>query len=90
MTSYPGKEEQVVVQENGYNPSLSPDGDRLLYNDAQEVLLKDMKTGITTNLTGGIDEQCSEPIWSPDGTRLAYIRKHQIHIEKIFETVEGR
>ena len=60
----------------GYFPSLSPDGQRLLLlantSVDPEIFVVDVATNVATNLTNqpGFDNQ---PLWSPDGTQIAFV-----------------
>ena len=57
-------------------PSISPDGKNLAYTVSntstgdQSVWFKNLLTGITVQVSRG----SSSPVWSPDGTRLAYCK----------------
>lgn len=58
----------------GYG-SLSPDGAKLAYSDQQNrIILRDLATGAETALTDGAQPDFA-PFWSPDGTRLAFLRR---------------
>ena len=60
----------------GYFPSLSPDGKRVLFvantSVDPEIFVAEVDTGVTTNLTNqpGFDNQ---PLWSPDGIQIAFV-----------------
>jgi len=50
--------------------SLSPDGTMLAYSDDDgSIWLKNLATGSTTELI----QEGNEPLWAPDGRRLAYL-----------------
>jgi len=60
-----------------YNPSLSPDGQRLAADIADpttantDVWTFDMRAGTSGRFTFGLLEEAT-PVWAPDGNRLAY------------------
>ncbi len=64
----------------GYFPSLSPDGQQLLFvantNVDPEIFVVDVATNVATNLTdqAGFDNQ---PVWSPDGTQIAFVTNRE-------------
>ena len=69
-------------------PSWSPDGARIAYTSfagydpvyesgAIGVRVLDVETGQETDLTGNEYALAFNPSWSPDGTELAFIVKHQ-------------
>ncbi len=63
--------------EGGANgPRLSQDGSRLAFQVRRgtdyEIWVRDLSTGRDTNLTGHPEYDVS-PVWSPDGTRLAFM-----------------
>ena len=56
-----------------YGPRLSPDGTRLAadFGDPnREVWIFDLRRGVKTRLTFGATD--TAPVWSPDGTRIAF------------------
>lgn len=65
------------------DPQISPDGTRIAYvrvsNDImtdrarRAIWLVDTKTGEQVPLAGGADAGAFSPVWSPDGTRIAYV-----------------
>lgn len=65
------------------DPRISPDGTRIAYvrvsNDImtdrarRSIWLVDARTGEQVPLAGGADASTFVPVWSPDGTRIAYV-----------------
>ncbi len=81
------------------DPSFSPDGHRLAFvsgagyghtsehgNERQSVYVMDLRTGEVRRLTH--DQQDAGPSWSPDGTRLAFIRRLPPEYERHIVVVE--
>jgi uncharacterized membrane protein len=65
-----------TVAQDGYQPSLSHDGKRLLYtrdekSPERSILLYDSATGKSTELLRGPVQQA---VWSPDDTMIAFIK----------------
>ncbi len=59
-----------------YDPSISPDGNRIaitvLEEKSQHIWVMTLKTGALTRLTFG-DTYNMAPVWTPDGRRIAYV-----------------
>jgi Tol biopolymer transport system component len=85
----------LVPADRYYEPAVSPDG-RLIavarldsYAAAQDIWLIDAERGSPSRLTfdGGID--CC-PVWSPDGTRIAYVssrpEKGDLYVKSLIGT----
>ncbi len=57
-------------------PSLSPDGERLLYVKSvggnADIYLQRVKTGVRRNLTAGSPADDTQPAFSPDGRQIAF------------------
>jgi dipeptidyl aminopeptidase/acylaminoacyl peptidase len=74
-----GKEIERIGPVRAYRGvDLSPDGTRLAFHrhfrDGGDIWISDLKSGmemrLTTDVTG--DQDNSSPVWSPDGTRIAF------------------
>ena len=70
LANLDGSQRQVVVP-NGYQGTLSPDGQHLAYAN-HGITVLDISSGKTTAVKGGGGE-ILDLHWSPDGTRLAYV-----------------
>ena len=57
----------------GSGGSLSPDGKTLVYSTNDGLALRDMQTG-ETSLIPDTFKRDSGPLWSPDGTKIAFTR----------------
>ena len=69
-------------------PALSPDGDRVVYvlrtldagedRNVDQLWTVPTSGGTPRRLTTGHDD--TSPVWSPDGSRIAFVRDRQIHL----------
>jgi Tol biopolymer transport system component len=73
-----GKElDTVGDQGESRNPALSPQGDRLAFNQSDprtgigDIWVRDLARGSNSRLTFGTTNQTA-PVWSPDGARIVY------------------
>ena len=55
-----------------YHPSLSPDGEQLVYTDGTDLLLRRVDGTDVVVLTGEFEPAATGPRWSPDGERIAF------------------
>jgi hypothetical protein len=85
-----GRETGRIAQSGLSAPELSPDG-RFLAATSDEgrsgrttILILDLGRGISSNLTGG--GHATNPTWSPDGARIAYL----YGAEPRYALVQGR
>ena len=74
-----GREEAIKGSNEPHQylvPRLSPDGKRIAFHDTlggeYDVWVHDLERGTLERLTTNLGRD-SEPIWSPDGTRIAYL-----------------
>lgn len=80
-----GGDQRLVAP--GANPSFSPDGRLLAYagaapGDAQGIDTVSPDGGVPVRLTTGYD---LEPVWSPDGTEIAFIHIASVDVPQSFE-----
>jgi len=70
------------------DPAASPDGTTVAYADQGFIWLLNTGNGVATRLTksAAVD---SRPRWSPDGTRLAFIRDDGADTSIVIRTLEG-
>ncbi|SCG46443.1 cell wall-binding repeat-containing protein [Micromonospora inositola] len=62
-----------LVDDNGSNPSISPDGSRVAFVRAGRIVVSDLAGENEVTVTpAGV--QYDNPTWSPDGTSLAFSR----------------
>lgn len=72
-----GKGERELIRGPAYEPTWSPDGNRIAFAGQQsgssQIYIADAHTGaIQAQLTSGPGDN-SSPAWSPDGTEIAFI-----------------
>ena len=62
----------------------SPDGQRIVSSDQGNLYVRDLRTGQTIPLTKGADGDAisnDRAVWSPDGTRIAYVQSDSSQVE---------
>ncbi len=76
---------------NGYAPSFSPDGSRLIYLDGHQIMSVDPYGGgmpVPLLIDQGVVTQA---LWSPDGTKLAFVSNRSEHsLIGVYDTGKNR
>ncbi|MEE2526509.1 CehA/McbA family metallohydrolase [Hyphobacterium sp. HN65] len=70
---YLEQHELPILAHGAREPAPAPDGQHLAFAARGWIWLLDMDTGVATQLTSSPDID-ARPRWSPDGTRLAFVR----------------
>ena len=60
----------------------SPDSKKLLFDSMGQLWLYSLDNGTAVQLTSSNDPS-SDPKFSPDGTRIAYVRKHNLYVRNV-------
>jgi serine/threonine protein kinase/Tol biopolymer transport system component len=68
-----GREEEIYAIDGAYTaPRISPDGEKVAFGDAAGgIWIADLEADTRTRLTTNVLD-ARLPVWSPDGTRIAY------------------
>jgi dipeptidyl-peptidase-4 len=65
----------------------APDSKHLLFVPHGQLWLYSLETGTAVQLSAS-SYPCSDPKFSPDGTRLAYVRKHNLYVRPVSGNTE--
>jgi TolB protein len=69
-------------------PDWSPAGGRLVYADEMGLRVQSADGAVSYLITD--DGQDTSPLWSPDGTRIAFVRRQHDHWELYVVDADGR
>ncbi len=79
------KDERQKENSQGYSVAAyhwSPDSKHLLFDALGQLWLYSLDSGTAVQVTSSADA-ASDPKFSPDGGRLAYVRKHDLYVRDI-------
>jgi dipeptidyl-peptidase-4 len=71
-------------EDRGRSNAISPDGQRVVSSDQGNLYVRDLRSGQTTPLTKGADDDAisnGHAVWSPDGTRIAYVQSDSSQVK---------
>jgi dipeptidyl-peptidase-4 len=60
----------------------APDSKHLLFDSQGQLWLYSLENGTAVQVTSAPDPS-EDPKFSPDGSRIAYVRKHNLYVEPI-------
>ena len=76
------REKERVTRYHVAAYSWSPDSKHLLFDAQGQLWYYSLDTGTAVQLTSSPDPS-EDPKFSPDGKRLAYVRKHNLHVHPV-------
>ncbi|HEV2717379.1 MAG TPA: DPP IV N-terminal domain-containing protein, partial [Terriglobales bacterium] len=76
------REKERITRYNVASYEWAPDSKHLLFDAQGQLWMYDTESGTAVQFTSNPDPS-SDPKFSPDGTRLAYLRKHNLYVRPI-------
>src|SRR6202140_4294914 len=76
------REKERVTRYHVADYSLSPDSKHLLFNSRGQLWYYSLDTGTAVQLTAS-PEASADPKFSPDGKRVAFVRKHNLYVHSV-------
>src|SRR6202008_4657246 len=73
------REKERVTRYNVAAYLWSPDSRHLLFDSQGQLWLSDLESGTAVQFTSS-PEPSEDPKFSPDGNRIAYVRKHNLYV----------
>lgn len=83
MSAVKSERQQEAMQRYGVSAyHWSPDSKKLLFDSLGQLWLYTLDSGVGVQLTSTAD-QSIDPKFSPDGEKIAYVRKHNLYVRQI-------
>jgi dipeptidyl-peptidase 4 len=76
------REKERITRYNVASYEWAPDSHHLLFNAQGQLWMYDTETGTAVQFTSNPDPS-SDPKFSPDSTRIAYLRKHNLYVRPL-------
>ncbi|MGA9792203.1 MAG: DPP IV N-terminal domain-containing protein, partial [Terriglobales bacterium] len=83
------REKERVMRYHVAAYTWSPDSKHLLFDSQGQLWYYSLDTGTAVQLTSSPDPS-EDPKFSPDGTRLVYVRKHNLYVHPVSEETGER